>query len=241
MGDFLIGLGVLLAVLGPLLLIPVVWALGRWVARPPLGKALPDADPGRLRALGFAAAAVVVAGCLLASYLPGKARFDALCAVHGEPVIEERVRVDGFFRTALFPYEAASYLREGGFAYVEAPHPYEEGVVVRYSLGEGDEVRQERIPAASSAYGVEERFSQPASGISMTEKRVYETASGRDLAHAAMIHYSGGPLSLFLGSYGSSSCPDVRSAEGSDRFGRFYYLESIVLAGGAPPGVSGSR
>lgn len=222
MGDALIGLGVLLAVLGPLLLIPVVWALGRWVARPLLGARPP--------VYGYVAAAAVVLAALVASYLPGKARFDRLCSAEGAPVVAERVLVDGFYRTKLFPYEAEIYLRKGGFAYVEAPDPYEQGVVVRYALGADDSLLSERVPAATSVYGVEESFSDEG-GVTVTRKRVFDRASGRELARAAMIHYSGGPLWLLLGTYFSASCPDIRTAEGSERFDVFYGLETRVLRG----------
>jgi hypothetical protein len=41
-----------------------------------------------------------------------------------------------------------------------------------------------------------------------------------------------GPLSIFLGSCATSSCPEVRSDKGSRHFKTFYELETIVL--GAP-------
>ena len=46
---------------------------------------------------------------------------------------------------------------------------------------------------------------------------------------AADVNYRGGPLSLLLGVYAMSSCPDIRSEEGSRDFGTFYDLETIVL------------
>ena len=63
----------------------------------------------------------------------------------------------------------------------------------------------------------------------MTEKVVYEIETKRELARAASINYRGGPLSLFLGTYGISSCPDIVSEEGSRQFRTFYNLESIIL------------
>ena len=235
MGDFLLGIGFLLAILGPLLLVPVTWLLYRFVAWPVVRRAAPPAfSPGWARLLALALSIVVVAATVVLSYLPGRWEYDRLCAQHATPVISSQVKTDGFYRTRLYPYEARKYLVEGPFAFVEAPDMYKNGVYLRYSRAAESEIHSEPVPGISSAYGVRETFSQLPGSIMMTEKVVYEIASDRELARAAHIVYQGGPLSLFLGAYAMSSCPDIRSEEGSRHFRTFYELESIVLR--AEPG-----
>ncbi len=236
MGDFLLGIGFLLAILGPLLLVPVTWLLYRFVAWPAVRRAAPPAySPGRARLLALALSIVVVAAALVLSYLPGRWEYDQLCSQHATPVISGQVETDGFYRTGLYPYEARKYLVEGPFAYVEAPDMYKKGVYLRYSKANDGEIHSEPVPRISSAYGVRETFSQLPGSITMTEKVVYEIETDRELARAASIVYQGGPLSLFLGAYGMSSCPDILSEEGSRHFRTFYELESIVLRAEALP------
>jgi hypothetical protein len=218
MGDALMGLGMLLAILGPLLLIPVVWLLYRFALKPVLGstwKALP---------LSIA----LVAAAILLTYIPGKRDFDDRCAAYGPPVVSEKVRVDGFFRTKLFMYEAVQYLSDGGFEFVEAPDPYTQGVTLRYTMGPDRTARQDEVEELLSLYGVRETFTMEG-GVSVTQKTVYDLATGRELARAAFLNYQGGPLSIFLGALGMASCPDIRTAEGSKQFQTFYDLEKIVL------------
>jgi hypothetical protein len=152
--------------------------------------------------------------------------------------VSTAVRADGFFRTRLHPYESARWL--GWFAYVEALHMYEDGVHVRYTRV-GDEVRQEEVATLKSRYGVREELAELAHGTVMTEKTVYEMATKRELARAASIVYDGGPLALLLGVHGMSSCPDVRSEQGSRDFQTFYDLETIMLRAEEPPPVDRAR
>lgn len=230
MGDALIGLGVILAILGPFLLIPVVWllyrclwwALVRWSAPDKLTKS-------SARQVAIVLSLVLVAGAMVASYLPGHWEFERLCAKHAVPDASFRTRVDGFFRTQMFAYQSHKYLDQDSFSYVEAPDPYKKGILLRYSKGDNGDFKQEQVPAISSTYGFRETFSDLSGGITMTEKVIYEIADDRERARAASINYHGGPLGLFLGSYGTSSCPDILSEEGSRHFTTFYDLESIVL------------
>ena len=226
----MIGIGILLAIIGPLLLIPVAWLLNRFVVRPVIRRSLgASLSAGLVPLVSWVATVVLVAAVMAASYIPGKKEFDGLCQQHGVPVVSQRVDVDGFYRTKAFPYEAAGYLDT--FHFIEAPDPYKDGIDLRYTKV-GDEVRKEEITELTSRYGFEQKFSQLPSGITMTEKRVFEVGTNRELARASNITYHGGPLSLFLGSYGMSSCPDIISEQGSRHFRTFYDLEKIVLGGG---------
>ncbi len=230
MGDFLIGIGFLLAIFGPLLLVPVTWLLYRFAVRSLVGRVAPQTlSAGNARWFAWSVSTVIVAGALVVSYLPGLREFEQLCSQHATPAISSQVQTKGFYRTRLFSYEAARYLAGESFEFVEAPHPYQQDALVRYSKGADGEVTEELVPGISSAYGVRQTFSQPSGSITMTEKVIYEIETNRELARAASIHYRGGPLSLFLGTHGMSSCPDIVSEEGSRQFRTFYNLESIIL------------
>ncbi len=219
MEDALIGLGMLLAVAGPLLLIPVVWVLYRVIFRPLFGS--------KIQALTLAAALVGVA--LAVSYFPGKRAFDAQCAEHARPVVSEQVQAKGFFRTSMFPFEAVLYLTQDGYEFVEAPHPYQDGVMIRYTLAQNGEVRQEVVTGLRSEYGVRKSYGLLAGGVSQTEKVVFELATGRELGRAEELTYQGGPLAIFLGTLGMDSCPEIRTPDGSKQFQIFYDLEAYVL------------
>lgn len=230
MGDFLIGIGVLLAIIGPLLLIPIAWLFYRFIIRPLIirlaGTRISQGDATRF-ALGLTVG--ILAAAIAASYYPGKQHFDALCAVNATPQLTRQVHVDGFFADKLFPYQAAQYIVHGEFISVEAPDPYKPGVYVRYDASPDGTTHPTVINAPTSLFGFRQTFSELPGSITMTEKVIYERATNIELARAASITYMGGPLSLFLGSYGMASCPDLATAEGSEAFNTFYNLETLTL------------
>jgi len=230
MENFGFGIGILLAIFGPLLLIPVVWIVHRWIAWPIVFHVMsPATSKIVVRWIALVSALLVVAATMSLSYFPGKLEFDRLCAQHAIPVVSEKVATPGFYRTRLYPYEARKYLGNDSFQFVESPHMYKKEVYIRYSRTDTDRIHEQEVSELKSLYGVREDFSHRRYGILMTEKVVYEIESNRELARAAQVIYEGGPLSLFLGVYGMSSCPDVRSTEGSHYFQTFYDLESITL------------
>jgi hypothetical protein len=228
---FAIGLGVLLAIFGPVLLIPLIWIIYRIgtkrLARRIVGS---EAPATKARLLGLCSAAAVVGGVLAASYIPGKISFERLCDEEGVPVIHRRTRTDGYFRTSIFPYEAQSILAQGPFRFVEGPDPYKQGSYVSYESDPDGPVQERDVDAPTADYEVEKEFEQAAWGILVTRKTIRDRRSGEELAKAANITYQGGPLSLFFGTHAMDSCPDVRSPDGSTNFETFYNLERIVLA-----------
>jgi hypothetical protein len=227
MSSIAIGLGVLLAVIGPLLLLPIAWLFYRFATRPILSRLLQRrASESSIRLAALSLTATLIIAVLALTYLPGKQEFDRICVEHGTPRIADRVNADGFFRTQLFPYEAHPFLET--FSFIEAPDPYRESVSLRYTR-DGDEVRSIEVTTLNSQYAVRKSFQMKDHGITITEKRIYEISTNRELARAAMIYYHGGPLGLLLGSHGRASCPDVVSDEGSRDFQKFYNLETIVL------------
>jgi hypothetical protein len=190
--------------------------------------ATPSLSPESARGLALGVTVGLLAAGVAASYLPGKQQFDALCAEHAQPRIGNRVFVEGFYADALFAYEAAGYIRDQGFTFIEAPDPYKQGVLLRYTL-DGGEIQTEIIDAPSSLYGLRKTLTVISPSLYITEKTIYAISTRAEFARAGEVVYDGGPLSLLLGSYAMTSCPDIRTAEGSADFNTFYNLETLVL------------
>jgi len=234
MEDIGFSIGVLLAILGPVLLLPILYLLYRLGTRPLAGMILgSDVTKAGVRFTAFLLAVLLLAGVLAVSYYPGKFAFDHLCAEDGVPKITDRVRVEGYYREPLFPYQARQILEEGTFSYLEGPSPYRKGVNIRYLRSETGSPREEEATELRSRFGVRQTTETVDGGGVMTRKVIYERSTGRELARAASLVYEGGPLSLLLGVYGMSSCPDPRTPEGSRNFQTYYNLESMVLADSA--------
>jgi len=235
MEDFGFGIGVLLAIFGPLLLIPVTWLVYRGLTRPLVHRLMLQHEHSSARVwVASLSAPALVALVMAASYFPGKVEFDRLCAQHATPSISRRVAAEGFYRARMFPYEARPFLDEGGFRFVEAPDIYNQARFFRYVMSASGAIDQQAIEELQSRYGVEKTFSTMSFGITMNEKIIYVLASREELARAAYIVYAGGPLSLFLGSYALASCPDAASPEGAIAFHTFYNLETTALRAGIP-------
>ncbi len=237
MESFGFGLGVLLAILGPLLLLPTVWLLQR-LLRPIIRRFVRDRwSLGKLRASAWLVATVFLASALAATYLPGRAEYKRLCTAFATPQISERVAVEGFYRERLFPYEAMPLLDQG-FTYLETNDPQQppgKTRLLRYQRGDDGGIRRDVITAPTSRFGARNTLVEHPYGIIRTEKQVYDMADGSLLARAGNVVFSGGPLALFFGAYAVTSCPDVRTEEGSVAFGSYYALEYEVLGAGDRP------
>lgn len=229
MGDLAIGIGMLLAVFGPLLLIPLTWLLYRLAARPLLLPLLASRmGRGRARALALSLTVLTVAATLALSYFPGRFEFERLCAGQAVPVIDQRVSAESFYRSRLYPYEARRFLEQDDFAFVEGPNMYGQGYR-RYRLDDQGQLHEQQVDTLQSRYAVQEKLAPHSHGIWMTEKRILDMEGGKELARAAEIVYQGGPLHLLLGTRAMDSCPDIRTEEGSRDFTTFYELERLVL------------
>ena len=232
MESFGFGLGVLLAILGPLLLLPAAWLL-QWLLRPLVRRLAPGSLTARATgSLGWLTAAGLIGATLVATWYPGHVEFERLCMRYAFPQIAERVSVEGFYRERLFPHETHR-LFDAGFSYLETVDPQypNETRQLRYRSGPGGAVLAEPVEAFTSRHGVEQTLVHEAYGILRTEKRISARDDGRLLARAGEVTYQGGPLALFLGAYAIESCPDIREPQGSRAFMTFYDLEGIVLGG----------
>jgi len=230
MENILIGLGVLLAIFGPLLLIPIIWVIYRLVTRPLLGRLFPPQTSSRKIAQGAIMSAIfLITGALAHSYIPGKYEYDAFCGKYAEPRILETVNTEGFYRNRVYNYDARKYLEEGGFMFVEGPFPAQPERFRRYSMNAEGEFIEREIDAPTARYGVRDELWETDSGVIFSVKTVYDMSSNRELARAARLTYSGGYLSILLGSYATTSCPDIRTEQGSNNFRIYYDLEKVVL------------
>lgn len=228
MSEALTLLGFALAIGGPLMAVALAWSLSRWVIGPHMGRTRPGYPQYQPLLVSCALVAVV----LLLSWIPGKMEYGRLCASESVPSVARTVRADGFFRDRMFSFEAEAYLRSAGFSWIESVDPYHPGRFVRYTLGNpGEVVEVATIPSPGAEYSVSLDVERLPWGAHATRKRVFSRVSGEEIARAAEIVYSGGPLSLFFGSWATESCPSVRDPVGREAFGLFYELEARVLGG----------
>jgi hypothetical protein len=223
------GIGLLLAMFGPLLFLPLIWAIARWPLRWLIGAWTERSFGAAAGVARWLLATVVVGVAVLVSYLPGRMEYEQLCAEHAEPVIREVVDVPGFYATELYPYSAERFLREWGFSYIEAPDMYKKGRTLRYAVGADNKTAVTEVPAPASRYAVRDTFRELGNTLTLNEKQVFELATGRELARAGSVVYHGGHLRLMLGVYGMSNCPIPVTAKGAQQFSDYYYLERKVL------------
>lgn len=227
-------LGLLLAVLGPLLLLLPLALLYFLFKRTGLGARLGwSADNARLLHLALATAPVL--GAVLATYLPGRFEFERLCEALAEPRIVEKVRADGFFLDDLTASSFGQrYLNEEGFAWFETHDIYRRGRFVRYRKSGGDVVT-EPVSALTARYAVKSGVEVRPDSIHVARTAIIERVSGKLLAEAHSVIYHGGKLGMVLGVYGMSNCPNPVTPEGRRQFNLYYHLVREVLGPGNMP------
>jgi len=224
------GLGILLVIFGPLLLIVpmavVYWLLAR--SNPVARFGWPKGTPRFAYAMTAALSVLLVVG---ATYLPGKLEFNRLCESLAEPRLIERARADGFFLDdSTADSFGMRYLRDEGFAWFETRDIYKRDGYARYRK-EGEKIVRESVSELTAPYTVQSTFEKRSLGIQVNRVAVTERASGKLLAEAHSVTYHGGPLSLLLVLYGLSSCPSVHTQQGSRQFNAYYHLARDTLLG----------
>ncbi|MBL8502568.1 MAG: hypothetical protein JNL78_03945 [Rhodocyclaceae bacterium] len=226
--------GLLLAVLGPLLLLLPCGLLYFLFRRAGLGGRL-GLSPVNARLLHLAAAAGLVFGVVLASYLPGRLEYERLCQALAEPRIHDRARVEGFFLDDLTASSFGQrYLGEEGFAWFETHDIYKRGQFVRYGRA-GDKVVNEPVSVLQARHTVKSGVEVRPDGIHVARTAITEREGGRLLAEAHSVTYHGGPLGMVLGVHGMSHCPNPITPEGSRQFDLYYHLVREVLGSGNRP------
>jgi len=224
------GIGILLAIFGPLLLIvPMVLVYRLLVCSNPATRfGWSKGMPRFAYAMIAAVSVLLVVG---ATYLPGKLEFNRLCENLAEPKIIERARADGFFLDdSTADSFGMRYLRNEGFDWFETRDIYKPDGYARYRK-EGDKIVRETVSELTARYTVQSMHEKRSLGIVVDRVAVTERVSGKLLAQAHSVTYHGGPLSLLLVLYGMSDCPDVRTQQGSRQFNVYYHLARDTLLG----------
>ena len=96
-------------------------------------------------------------------------------------------------------------------------------------MSEDGTIQEEEISETISQYGIRDDLKFLPLGINLSQKTAYEMESGKGFAQASTILYSGGPLSIFMGVYAMSNCPDIVSEKGSIDFNTYYNFEKEIL------------
>jgi hypothetical protein len=223
--------GLLLAVLGPLLLLLPIAFLYLLFRRAGIGARF-GLGASQARLAHLCGSTALVLGAVLASYLPGRLEFERLCADLAEPRIFGKVRVEGFFLDDLTANSFGQrYLGEEGFAWFETHDIYKRGQFMRFRKA-GDKVRTEPVTELQSRHVVKSATEIRDRTIHVSRTAISERESGRLLAEAHSVIYHGGPLGIVLGVYGMSNCPNPITPEGSRQFNLYYHLVREVLGSG---------
>lgn len=209
--------GLVWAVAAPLSLVALVWLLAVGLRRV-TGRSM----------RGIAALAVLLpVGAL---WWSDHADFRAVCAETGVPVVHRRASAEGvFLNSSTANSFGMRYLREEGFAWIEAPSLTRRDGFVRYARSPVDttEITTTEIPALTARYEVREVFSQPLPHTGLSQTQVVDRETGVVLATAGRAHFSGGRVTWLLGAWGSSDCPSARDAP--DAFAGYYHLAKRTL------------
>jgi hypothetical protein len=173
-------------------------------------------------------AAILPVAVVGAIWWQDRAEFQTLCASLGEPIVRERLPVDGIF---LDDPTANSfgmrYLHDEGFVWVEARSIYKRDGFTRYEKTPTG-ITSKEVDAITARVAVESRLTQQAPGISIDRVTVRDRQDGRELATAARANFDGGRARWALGIWGTSVCPSLSGAAGSDAFRKFYHLGKLT-------------
>lgn len=212
-------IGIIWAVFAPLLmLIPmfVVYLAAGWI---PVLKS-------KSRRIFFAA--TITLSVVFSLWLRASISFSAHCEAIGTPQIFEKRKVDGFF---LDDGTANSfgmrYLQEEGFQWMEARSIYNRSGFTRYEIDKTG-ITQKEVDRLTATIEVKSEYSEDAIS-STTLITIKDMQTQKVLARAANSHFNGGIARIFLGAWGTRSCPSPLSASGSEAFNQFYHLAKLTL------------
>ena len=222
-----------------MMLLGIVWAMGAPVLIPLIGAIL-DRASSRLfpavsrpirRAASFGLPFLIVA----VLWWGDRAEFDAQCASLGRSIVHETRLVDGIF---LDDSTANSfgmrYLQDEGFHWMEARSIYARNRFTRYER-DGPDIRSREVDAISASVAVTATHVRLSPWTSAQRVTITDRLTGQVLATAAQAYFNGGRAYWLLGSWGSGSCPDPASSDGSIEFNRFYHLARLTLRPAVAP------
>jgi hypothetical protein len=210
-------IGIIWAMFAPLLLVVGVWVLVRAARKAGVPK------PWR-----FWGPVIVVVGTTLAFWVPERLAFKRHCDASSKPTILRTAVADGFFlEDPTANSFGQRYLLEDGFSWMEARSIYDRSRFTRYEMIDG-KLEQREIAQTDTEYTVRSSFKAERLW-NTTETAILETKTGERMAWANNSHLEGGTARWVLGVYGTASCPDPRSTEGSEEFLAFYNLAKNTL------------
>lgn len=213
--------GMVWALLAPLLLL-IPAAVLSWLMRR-------AGWPARAR-LRWPLAVGAMAAAVLAVWLPQRLQFARPCNELGSPQILQTAQADGFF---LDDSTANSfgmrYLREEGFAWMEAPSIYRRDAYTRYTREADGHITSAEVGALTAAYRLHAVDEDLADGTHVQRLQLTRIDTGAVLASAASANFQGGHARWVLGMWGSASCPNPVTPAGSRAFQQTYHLARDVL------------
>jgi hypothetical protein len=183
----------------------VAWAIHAWVGKPLAATlhrriGLPKGAPSDLMV-----SATLIAGIVLASYLPGMLHLRHLCEKSWGATIDERVSADGYYLPKRYvDHNYAGFLLKHGFTFVESSVQQKPGEIVRFTRSADGKIERTVAESPKSAYGVREAFSHRWSGVSEIRTVVFELRSGRELARMSEFSFDAGPILPMFFVQGSS-------------------------------------
>lgn len=222
-----------------MMLVGIVWAIGAPVLILLIGAILYRASsrlfPAASRSIRSAASFGLPFLIVAALWWGDRAEFDAQCASLGRSIVHETRLVDGIF---LDDSTANSfgmrYLQEEGFQWMEARSIYTRNRFTRYER-DGAAIRSREVDAISASVAVTATHMRLSPWTTAQHVTITDRLDGKVLATAAQAHFNGGRAYWLLGSWGSGSCPDPASSNGSIEFNRFYHLARLTLRPPAAP------
>jgi len=217
-------IGLIWAVLAPLILVALIFALAWTLQR------------RRVRGAFIWATSAILLPVAAVWWWDHEA-FIGVCDREGRPVIFRKAMADGvFLNSGTSNSFGMRYLHDEGFAWIEAPSIFKRDAWVRYerSGAKGTDgnntvanITTTEIPVITARYEVREDFSQPYGHTSLSQTRVIDRQNGELMAKASSAHFSGGRMHWVLGAWGSRSCPGAMSSP--DDFNGYYHLARKTL------------
>lgn len=208
-------IGILWAMLAPLLLVPVVLALAHVLS-------------GFGKARAWAMAIVLTVAPVVAIYALDRREFSNLCTELGRPTITDRAVADGIYLNSETANSFGTrYVLNDGFAWLERQDIYDRSGFVRVTRQPDGSLAEEKIARPTARYEVRETFETGPKKVGIQKITVIDRQSGRELAHAADANFQGGRLWWLLGAHGSASCLSVLTD--SQGFDDFYHLARKTL------------
>lgn len=207
--------GIIWALLAPLLLVPVIALLAWLLSRARVKFAVP---------LSVLAVVLTVSVFWFIDW----SEFDRICKTEGAPTVYRRDTAEGIFlNSGTSNSFGMRYLQDEGFSWVEARSVTEPNGWVRYERSANGTITTARISSITARYEVREDFIKPNGHTDMSRTQVVDRSTGEVVAKAGSANFDGGRMNAVLGVWGARSCPSPMSSP--EGFDGFYHLARHAL------------